>query len=91
MGARTPENPAGEALPVSKALGTLLHRTGKDNLGTASLNPHPINQVPIVKPKKGPQLNHLAAAQQAPGANPWGQAAFSSVTRQESELTLAPV
>lgn len=41
-----------------------------------------------MKPTKGPQLSHLAAAQQAPSANPRGHAAFSSLTRQR-ELTLA--
>ena len=78
-----------DVLPVVKALRTLLHRTGKDNLSTRSLNPYPINQVPAVKPIKGSRLNHLAATLQAPSANPWGQAAFSSVT-QQNKLTLGP-
>lgn len=43
-----------------------------------------------MKPIKGSQLNHLAATLKAASANPWGQAAFSSVTQQENELTLGP-
>lgn len=79
-----------DVLPVVKALRTLLHRTGKDNLSTRSLNPYPINQVPVVKPIKGSRLNHLAATLKAAGASPWGQAAFSSVTQQENECSLGP-
>lgn len=48
------ENPGGGRASAVKALGTWLHRPGKDKLGTGSLNPHPINQVPRVKPIKDP-------------------------------------
>lgn len=80
-----------DALPVTKTPGTVSHRPGKDKLGTGSLNPHSINQAPIVKPRKGPQLSHLAATRQAPRANPRGKAAFSSATGQEDELAVASV
>lgn len=50
------ENPGRGRAAVVKALGTWLHRPGKDQLqlGAGSLNPHPINEVPRVKPIKDP-------------------------------------
>lgn len=75
-------------LPVAKARRTVLRRAGKGSLAVGSLNPHPISQVPRVKPAKGPWLNHRAATPPAPSANPWGPAAFFFfflVTRQEEE------
>lgn len=85
--AGTPHNQPGSTA-CRRGTQATLPGPGKGDVSTASLNPHPINQVPIVKPTKGPQLNHLAAAQQAPSANPWGHAAFSSLAGQR-ELTLA--
>lgn len=63
-------------LPVAKARRTMLRGAGKGSLVAGSLNPHPISQVPRVKPAKGPWLNHRAATPPAPRANPWGPAAF---------------
>ena len=45
-------------LPVAEARRTVLRRAGKGSLAAGSLNPHPISQVPKVKPSKGPWLNH---------------------------------
>lgn len=73
----------------SRHLGPCRTEQEKTILETGSLNPHPISQVPIVKPIKGPQLSHLVATLQAPSANPWGQAAFSfllSQARRKSSL-----
>lgn len=58
------------ARPVIQTLGTVLHRPGKGKLSAGSLNPHSINQVPIVKPRHGPRLNHLEATGQVPALIP---------------------
>ena len=75
-------------LPVAEARRTVLRGAGKGSLLAGSLNPHPISQVPRVKPVKGPWLNHRAATPPVPSANPWGPAAFFSFffwSRQEDE------
>lgn len=85
------ENPGSGRATVIEVLGTWLHRPGKDKLGIASLNPHPINQVPTVKPIKDSGQITWRPLSRLSALTPAGEVAFSSVTGQEDKLTLASV